>query len=493
MKKILIANRSEIALRLQATCHTQGIATVAIYSPEDKFASYVYNATEAYALSGSGYTAYLNADEIIEIATKANVDAILPGYGFLSENASFAQKVINAGLLWIGPQPNILSLMANKITARTTLQQSGIPVVPGFVINNTEHLDTARHQATALGFPLIIKDPTSGGGKAVRKVHSEQDFLQAITTVLSESSRLTGNTTILVEKYIQDARHIEIQVAGDGQNAIHLFERDCSLQRRHQKIIEESQCLFVPPAILNTIYQTALRVVQITAYNSIGTVEFLVTPTNDFYFLEMNPRLQVEHTVTEMITGIDLVAVQLHIAVHKQLPLKQTDVISHGHAIECRLYAEDPANNFLPSTGIINHVWIPQQPNIRVESDLKKGTEITALFDPMIAKFISWAPTRRTCCLQLASFLQQCVIHGIVTNKEFLHQLLTSEMFTNGTFHIQSIANKEVVPQPKNEPPSNHQEIIAGLAALLFEQGQQLHQSQKPANTVRRWKDQQWQ
>jgi acetyl/propionyl-CoA carboxylase alpha subunit len=334
INKVLIANRSEIALRIQATCHTLGIKTVAIYSPEDVMSSYVYKASEAYRLSASGFSAYLNQDEIIAIAKQAGVDAIHPGYGFLSENAVFAQKVIDSKILWIGPHPESIKLMGDKSAARDIMQRAGVPVVPGFDVPTCESsLSKAKQFAEILGYPVILKDPLSGGGKAMRMVNKAEDFDVAWKLVLSESKRLTNSSHLLIEKYVQSGRHIEVQFAGNGQNFVHFFERECSIQRRHQKIIEEAPCKFVKYQALEKMYQAALCAAKAVDYINLGTVEFLVTPEEKFYFLEMNTRLQVEHSVTELTCGVDLVALQFYIASSKKLPFTQDDISRKVHAI----------------------------------------------------------------------------------------------------------------------------------------------------------------
>lgn len=495
IKRVLIANRSEIALRLQASCHAQGIETVAIFSPEDQHASFVYRATRAYPLTLSGAPAYFAQDEIIQIALKAGADAIHPGYGFLSENATFAQKVIDAGLTWVGPASRCIKLMGDKVQARDIMIEAGVPVVPGFVMRDMSAFGQARAkvQATELGYPVIIKDPKSGGGKAMRRVDHVDEFDFAWELVVAESKKLTQSDFLLVEKYIQQGRHIEVQVAGDGTDYIHLFERDCSIQRRHQKVIEETACNFIAPRVLEQMYRIACRAAQAVQYNNIGTIEFIVTQDEQFYFLEMNTRLQVEHAVTEMTTGVDLVALQLHIAQHKKLPYTQDAISRRGHAIQCRLYAEDPAQRFTPSTGTLRHLALPIGPFVRIDHDLEQGKAITPFFDPMIAKIVTLGATRAQSIAHMLVALAQCKIEGIKTNRDFLSNILLSPEFQSGQFHTQLVADPGFMSRmvtPADTPVSDME--IAGIAALLYKQLAVDVEHTAVSAVKRRWKDQQW-
>lgn len=496
MKRVLIANRSEVALRIQATCHAQGLETVAIFSSEDRFASFVYLATHAYQLSFSGSAAYFAQDQIINLALSSGADALHPGYGFLSENAEFAQKVIDAGILWIGPNPAAMALMADKVRARETMLEAGVPVVPGFIVPElTEQAQAqAKARATAFGYPVIIKDPKSGGGKAMRRVDHEDEFDRAWDGVIAESKKLTGSTFLLIEKYLTHGRHIEVQVAGDGNQFIHLFERECSIQRRHQKIIEETPCNFVDKQTLEKMYAAAVGAAQAVNYNSIGTVEFMVTPDQNFYFLEMNTRLQVEHAVTEMTTGIDLVALQLHIAQHKQLPVQQQDIVQRGHALECRIYAEDPSQRFTPSTGVIRHLALPSGPFVRVDADLAQDREVTPFFDPMIAKFVTFGITREQSTARMLEALAQFKLDGIKTNRDFLRNILACPEFIEGNFHTQTLSGQDFMQRMlQSSQPTHDEQIIAGIAALLLEH----EQKQGPSDSTqvvqqRLWRQQQW-
>ena len=503
IKKILIVNRSEIAVRIQCLCRALDIKVVVVYTSDDVCLRYVRDADEAYELSGRGFAAYMNQDEIITIATTAGVDAIHPGYGFLSENAQFARKVFAAGFIWIGPDPETILIMGDKIKARALAESIGIPVVPGLYIQRDacDYLLQIHNESTGLGYPIIIKDPRAGGGKAMRKVDDSSDLEAALVTVVSESIRMTDSRELLIEKYLEHGRHIEVQIAGDGERAIHLFERECSIQRRHQKIIEEAPCLFVKNAILNQMYDAAIALARAVKYKSVGTVEFMVTPDDKFYFLEMNTRLQVEHSVTEMTTGVDLVALQIDVAQNGVLSYQQSDIICKGHAIECRVYAEDPAHNFSPSTGVITYLQLPCAPWLRHDHDLEEQQEITPLFDPMIAKVTTYGPTRAVALGYMRDVLRQYMIGGISTNISFLQHLLISDEFKSGLFDTQTLKNPLFIAQLAVQSLSSQDdEVIAALAVALSQKLPQI-QSKKdtslanktsPEGNVSFWKGQRW-
>lgn len=456
IKTLLIANRGEVALRIMATCQTLGVKTIVIYSEEDQHSSYVFAANEAYKLSGSGAQAYLNQDEIIEIAKHASANAIHPGYGFLAENAQFAQKIIDAKLIWVGPRPECIAMMADKSEAQKIMCEAGVPTIP----------------TTQNDFPLIIKCAHGGGGKAMRIVREQKDFERAWNAVASEAQTLFNSQTILVEKYIESGRHIEIQIAGDGTNFIHLYERDCSLQRRQQKIIEETPCKSLRKQTKEKLYKYAIQAAQAVNYNSIGTVEFLVDAKENIYFLEMNTRLQVEHSVTEMTTGIDLVGLQITLAMRKLLPYNQNEISQRGHAIECRIYSENPKLNFLPATGTITNLTFPNNPFIRIDHDLESLTEITPLFDPMIAKISVYGENRQAANNLMLSTLAQTNISGITTNIDFLQSIIKSNFFVHGQFHTQTLQNKTTINELVNTNHKHNETVIeiAKHALKLFKQ-----------------------
>ena len=495
IKKILIANRSEIASRIIFTCKTLNIKTIAIYSKEDIRLPYIYQADENHELSKSGARAYLEQDEIIEIAKKLNVNAIHPGYGFLSENHTFAQKVIDAGLVWIGPNSEIIKSMSDKINAKKLMQKVNVPVVPGnFISHETTDLDILNI-ANKIGFPLILKDPLGGGGKAIKKVFNIQELIPAINTVKSESSRLTKSDQILIEKYIENGRHIEVQIAGDGKNFIHMYERECSIQRRHQKIIEETPCKFVSRKTLNRIYKAAISAVKNIFYNNIGTVEFIVTPEEKFYFLEINTRLQVEHSITEETTGIDLVALQIELAQTNKLNLIQKNIIRSKHAIECRIYSEDPNNKFLPSTGIIKNLQIPQAPHTRIDHNLENEQEISALFDPMIAKITCWGKDRTIAINNLLAVLNQINVYGVSNNINLLINIIKSKNFQTGkidTLFVEKFL-KDINKKDLNKKVKKHNNLTEDeIAAIFYALNTKEVEQKKELRKSNRWNTRQW-
>lgn len=494
IKKILIANRSEVARRIQATAHALDIKTIAIYAQQDKNLEFVHCAHEAYPLSGAGAAAYMNTDEIIGIARAVGADAVHPGYGFLSEKADFAQRVIDAGLTWIGPNPESIRLMGDKVLARDLMLAQGVPVVPGYVVHELtlDGMLKAKSLANTIGYPLIIKDPYSGGGKAMRKVAQEDDFAAAWDAVCAESSKLTGSKILLIERFIEYGRHIEVQIAGDGQSVVHLFDRECSVQRRHQKIIEEASSHFVSPDVLQKMYDAACTAAAAVGYDSIGTVEFIVTPDEHFYFLEMNTRLQVEHGVTELITGVDLVSLQLNLAETKKLSLRQQDITKTGYAIQCRLYAEDPTMNFLPSTGTISLWSLPQLPFLRIEHDLKYGQEISPFFDPMIAKFLVYGADRKEALAKMAYVLHSTIIDGIKTNKSLLEGVVQSLEFNDGLYHTQWLADnslvKDLVASVTHKPCCADELYAVAALALALHEKTGAHQAKACSDTKRGWR-----
>lgn len=443
IKKILIANRSEVALRIAHTCRLMGIKTVAVYAPQDQNLRFVYQADESYPLTGDGFAAYLNYQEIISIARKSGACAIHPGYGFLAERSEAARAIIDASIIWIGPTPESIALVGDKVRAKELAAYAGVPIIPGRSVGFDKN--KALDFVGEIGFPVILKDPLGGGGKGTRVVRHESEFDKAWESVTSEVMRLTGSAQLLLEKYIEFGRHVEVQIAGDGENYIHLYERECSLQRRNQKIIEEAPCSFVRQDILERMYVASCSFAQSVAYNSIGTIEYMVTPQGDFYFLEMNTRLQVEHSVTEMTTGIDLVALQIDLSQGKKLSYIQQDIKRIGHAIECRIYAEDPGQNFFPATGTLNALFFPTGIGIRIDEDLAIGQEITSFFDPMIAKMTIFENNRVCACSLMQYVLDKSVIDGVTTNFLFLRALVSSLLFQEGNFHTQTLQNRELI------------------------------------------------
>jgi acetyl-CoA carboxylase, biotin carboxylase subunit len=496
-KKILIANRSEIASRIIKACKALDIETVAIYTPEDQLSKYVYEASEAFPLSLSGIAGYMNQDEILKIAHTCQSDAIHPGYGFLAEMSEFSQKVIAANLVWIGPSPKSIKLMGNKIEARTLMQNTNVPIIPGYHCNSN-YKSRAKKEACKIGYPVLLKAALGGGGKAIRKINNESEFEQTWDIVNLETKKFFDSSEIFLEKYIENARHIEVQIAADGKNFIHLFERECSIQRRHQKIIEECPCNFVKKETLSAMYEIAIKAAKSINYKNIGTVEFILDSNDNFYFLEMNTRLQVEHPISELTTGIDLVKLQIEIAQTNHLALCQEDITRNGHAIECRILAEDPANNFIPCCGKIQNLNLPTNPFIRHDHILEEDLQIQPFFDPMISKLISFGKNRETAQLNMISALGEFNISNIKTNISFLKYLLESPQFQNGQFHTASLNNsndplRKNFLEEKNNNESSEENVMAAIAAtLIFEKLNENNKTNNKQQQNNSWKETTW-
>ena len=431
--KILIANRGEIAVRIMATCREMDIRTVAVYSDADRDALHVRQADEAYYIGpASASQSYLLIDTIIDVARQSGAQAIHPGYGFLSENEEFVEACERAGIVFIGPPAAAMRLMGSKIAAKRLANSVGVPTVPGY---NGESQDdeTLLHAAQHIGFPLLIKASAGGGGKGMRAVSNKDSFLVELAGARREARAAFGDETVFLERLIQRPRHIEIQILGDAHgNLIHLGERECSIQRRHQKIVEESPSFAITPTLRAEMGDAALRIARASGYMNAGTIEFMLDEERRFYFLEMNTRLQVEHPVTEQVTGLDLVRHQLRIAAGEPLGITQEQISQRGHAIEVRIYAEDPQQQFLPSTGIITRFVKPSAPGIRIDSGIENGDEITQYYDPMIAKLIVYGEDRPAAMARLQKALEQCAIFGVTTNIPLLHTISTHPAFNAG-------------------------------------------------------------
>ncbi|MDX1378111.1 MAG: acetyl-CoA carboxylase biotin carboxylase subunit [Anaerolineales bacterium] len=432
-KKILIANRGEIAIRIMRTCKDLGIKTVAVYSDADKESEHVQFADESVHIGGAPPTeSYLNADVMVQAAIASKADAIHPGYGFLSENASFAQKVESANLTFIGPSADSIRAMGDKAESKAAMKKAGVPTVPGF--EGLESDDEFRKAAKEIGYPVLVKASAGGGGKGMRVVEADTDLVEAIQGARREAMNSFGDEQLLMEKYLADAHHIEFQIFGDTHgHIVHLFERECSVQRRHQKIIEESPSPLLTPELRAQMGEAAVAAAKAVDYYNAGTVEFIFNPADStFYFLEMNTRLQVEHPVTELTTGLDLVAWQIRVAAGEHFPYQQEQLIQHGHAIECRIYAEDPANGFLPSTGKLLQYIEPRGPGIRVDSGFRAGDEVTHFYDPMLAKLIVFGENRTTTIQKMQSVLREYIVHGVTTNIDFLQDVIAHPDFADG-------------------------------------------------------------
>jgi propionyl-CoA carboxylase alpha chain len=432
IRRILVANRGEIARRVFRTCREMRLETVAVYSDSDAVEPHVSEADTAVNLLGSRpVETYLNADALIAAAHESGADAIHPGYGFLAENPEFARAVVGAGLTWIGPSPETIEIMGSKLASKQLAETVGVPTLPGVDLTGLGD-DAANAAAEDIGYPILVKASAGGGGKGMRVVHSAKDLDEAIAGAKRESAAAFGDDTVFLERYLEAPRHIEFQVFGDSRgNVVSLFERECSIQRRHQKIIEETPSLAIDPALRERMGSAAVAVARAVGYLGAGTVEFLLQD-GEFWFLEMNTRLQVEHPVTEMVTGLDLVRLQFEVANGQPLPPHALTPTMTGHAIEARIYAEDPAHDFLPFTGRIHSFSFPEQSGLRVESGVEAGSVISVHYDPMLAKVIAHAPTREQAISKLADALRHARIHGPVTNRELLVRVLEHEDFGAG-------------------------------------------------------------
>ena len=435
MQKILIANRGEIALRIMRTIRRMGIRTVAVYSEADRHAPHVRYADEAVCIGPApSAQSYLRGEKILEAARLTGAEGIHPGYGFLSENAAFAQQVTAAGLTFIGPSPASIEMMGSKLAAKEAAKKFGVPMVPGVEQAITD-VDMARDIGRRVGYPILIKASAGGGGKGMRIVEREEDIREQMERAISEAISAFGDGSVFIEKYVSSPRHIEIQVLGDTQgNIVYLFERECSIQRRHQKVVEEAPSIILGPAMRQAMGEAAVRVAKACDYVGAGTVEFLVDDQRNFYFLEMNTRLQVEHPVTEMITGLDLVEWQIRVARGETLAFKQEDLRITGHALELRVYAEDPLNNFLPSVGTLERYREPTGPGIRVDSGYEEGMEVPIYYDPMLAKLVVHAPTRTEAIQLMKAAIAGYAVEGVATTLPFGRFVLDHPAFISGDF-----------------------------------------------------------
>jgi acetyl-CoA carboxylase biotin carboxylase subunit len=467
-KKVLIANRGEIAVRIIRACRELGIETVAVYSEADRHALHVRYADEAYLLgSAPSRESYLRADKIIDIARKCGADAVHPGYGFLAERDDFAEACEEAGISFIGPKPSSIAAMGDKAEARATVIKAGVPVVPGTEGMGSMTDEELLAQAPQIGFPLLIKATAGGGGKGMREVNSLDEMPVLLQSARREAESSFGNGNVYLEKLVEGARHIEIQILADTHgNVIHLGERECSLQRRHQKLLEEAPSSAVGEALRETMGSVAVKAAKAVDYVNAGTIEFLLDKDENFYFLEMNTRLQVEHPVTEMVTGVDIVKEQIRVARGRTLSYKQEDIRFNGHAIECRINAEDPYNNFLPSTGRITHSLLPTGPGVRVDTGVYPGFEITPFYDPMIAKLIVWGETRAQAILRMRRALEEYRIVGVRTNIPFHQTLMDSHRFMGGQYDTRFVEERFSMDDA-GEGKDMHMETAAILATLV--------------------------
>ena len=487
--KILIANRGEIACRVIKTARRMGIQTVAVYSEADAKARHVAMADEAYLIGPApARESYLKADAIIAAAKKSGAEGIHPGYGFLSENAEFAEACARAGITFIGPPSGAIRAMGGKSAAKALMEKAGVPVVPGYH-GDKQDIATFTAAAKKIGYPVLIKASAGGGGKGMRIVEREADLAEAVSGAQREAKSSFGDDRLLIEKYLQKPRHIEIQVFADRHgNAVYLFERDCSLQRRHQKVIEEAPAPGMSEDRRRAMGEAAVKAARAVGYEGAGTVEFIADSDGAFFFMEMNTRLQVEHPVTEMITGLDLVEWQLRVASGEKLPLTQDQLRISGHAFEARLYAEDPARDFLPATGKLHHLRFPEEDaHVRVDTGVRSGDAISIHYDPMIAKLIVWDRDRKAALHRLAEALAACEIVGLTTNVAFLRRVALNPSFAAGEVDTGFIARHraELVPPPA--PLSDRMLGLAALGILLLRQRQAEEEARISADPYSPW------
>ena len=470
IRKLLIANRGEIAVRIARTCREMGVRTVGVFSEADRKTLHAEVVDEAYLIGPApAAESYLRQDKLLEVSRSSGADAVHPGYGFLSENASFAQAVTDAGLIWVGPPSQAIAAMGSKTAARDLMKAAGVPVVPGSdgIVTSA---DSVKRFGSKYGFPVLLKAAAGGGGKGMRIVHAAKDVAAAFESAQREAQAAFGDAALYVERYLEQARHIEIQVFADNHgNCIYLGERECSLQRRHQKIIEESPSAVVTPELRAAMGGVAVAAAKACGYVNAGTVEMLLDSTGAFYFLEMNTRLQVEHPVTEEVTGLDLVRWQLLVASGEALPLAQQQVSTRGHAIEVRIYAEDVLAGFLPSTGISKHWRSAAGPGLREDSGMQEGAKISRYYDPMVSKLIARAETREAARDRMLRALEDYAITGLRTNVGFCRHILASEQFAKAAFDTRSVEREflDSYRQECEHPVQDEELLAAALAHIV--------------------------
>lgn len=491
IKKVLVANRGEIALRVMRSCREMGIETIAVYSDVDRKAMHVRYADDAYLIGPApSAESYLRIDKIIEVAKKAGADAIHPGYGFLSENAEFSRRCEQEGIIFIGPSPYAIETMGDKITARKTMIAAGVPVVPG-TTEPIRDIKTAVETIKEIGLPVMIKASAGGGGKGMRLVKKEADIVNAVSSAKSEAKTAFGDDAVYIEKYIESPHHIEFQVLGDKHgNTVHLFERECSVQRRHQKVVEETPSPIMTPEVRMQMGEAAVAAAKAVNYAGAGTIEFIVDDNLNYYFLEMNTRLQVEHPITERVVGVDLVREQINIANGLELRFKQDDLQQRGHAIEVRIYAEDADNNFMPSPGIIKHITEPLGLGVRHDGYAYVGYEIPMYYDPMISKLIVWGADRPEAIARLRRALYAYKITGIKTSIPYLSRIIEVPAFVEGRYNTHFIEENQQYLQPKQNCTGRCEEVAAITAFVDYitklDKLQPNHMGQELGNN---WKD----
>jgi acetyl-CoA carboxylase biotin carboxylase subunit len=490
-RKILIANRGEIAVRVERACREMGIRTVAVYSEIDRHALHVRCADEAYLIGPPpAGESYLVIDKVIDAAKRSGAEAIHPGYGFLAENPVFAERCEKEGIKLIGPSAHAMRTMGSKTLARKTVQAAGVPVVPGTVEPIATEEEVFR-VAGEIGFPIMLKATAGGGGKGLRLVRGEEDLRSSLRMAKSEAKSAFSDDSVYIEKYIENPRHIEIQILGDRHgNYVHLGERECSIQRRHQKVVEESPSVVITPQVRAAMGKVAIDAGRAANYEGVGTVEFLVDKDINFYFLEMNTRLQVEHPVTEMVTGVDIVKEQIRIAAGERLSLRQEDVKQSGHAIECRVYAEDPDRNFMPCPGLITSLRTPGGPGVRDDSGVFKGFEIPIYYDPIVSKLVVWGKDRQEAIVRMKRALGEYIVTGVKTTIPFHIRVMNNQHFLEGTFDTNFIDKVFFQEERERELPHFHVAVIAAAIQLFVDERKQAvaRRSVESGEPVSLWK-----
>jgi acetyl-CoA carboxylase biotin carboxylase subunit len=466
LRRVLIANRGEIALRIVRACHEEGIEAVAVYSEADRSAPFVRAADLAMPIGASTPAeSYLNIPRLIEAAQASGADSVHPGYGFLAERAAFAQAVVDAGLTWIGPPPEAIAAMGDKTEARRRMDAAGVPIVPGGSAPVTDAA-AAAELAESIGYPVMVKAAAGGGGKGMRVVQHPPDLAPALETAASEALKAFGDASVYLEKFIERPRHVEIQVLADHERTTHLGERECSIQRRHQKLVEEAPSVAVSAALRAEMGAAAVAAAEAVGYRGAGTCEFLLGGAGRFYFLEMNTRIQVEHPVTELVYGVDLVREQLRIAGGERMRVHAGTLHPRGWAIECRITSEDPASSFLPSTGQVRWLRAPSGPGVRWDSGIEAGSDVTLFYDSMLAKLIVWAPNRELAIARMRRALDELLIVGVATNQPFHGRLFTDPAFVAGDIDIQFLERRTDLLEPME---TAQDELLAAVAAALAE------------------------
>jgi acetyl-CoA carboxylase biotin carboxylase subunit len=494
IRKLLIANRGEIAVRLIRGARDLGIRSVAVYSEPDRLAPHVLAADEAYLLGPAPSSeSYLRVDRILELAANAGADAVHPGYGFLAERAHFAAAVRDAGLTFVGPDPETISAMGDKTEARRRMQDAGVPIVPGLV-DALEDVPAALAAAEEIGFPVLLKAAAGGGGKGMRIIETPDELPRAFEGAQREALASFGDSSVYLERYLSRPRHVEIQILGDSQgNVVHLNERECSIQRRHQKLVEEAPSPVLTPELRAEMGSAAVRAARAVSYVGAGTVEFLFQD-GEFFFLEMNTRLQVEHPVTELTTGLDLVAWQLRIASGEEIPFAQEDVGIEGHAIECRITSEDPYHGFLPSTGVVSHLQVPTGPGVRWDGGIQEGFEVSLHYDPLLAKLIVHAPTRDAAIARMTRALDELVVVGVDTSAPFHRHVMEEADFRAGNLSIRYLEEHPSLVDGDDDEETLR--AVALLAALMEEEDRLRHRTPRIAtartSSMSEWRRSGW-